>query len=447
MGAGVDINVRSKPLSAQQQEWLDRAYSEIDDRETTALLVNMVNIFSPPGREKNLAQHMVSWMQEIGLEAFFQQIDEEQGKAIGRLRGTAGGPELLLWGELDMCFGIADEEQSGMGSTTRAELRPEAIIENGYVIGLGAENPKGYAACAAMAVRAIQRANIPLAGNVTLGLASGGMPTNAWDPNNRRQNIAHGAGCGFMIQQGIYPDFAIAAKPGYAVSWEEAGLCWFKVTVKGNIGYTGIRHLLPYKNAIAEAAKVVEELEEWFPEYARRNASGIVAPQGIIGAIEGGCPYKPSFSPETCTLYLDLRINPDMKPTEAKRQLEEALTKIKARYPGLELDFDMILAIPGSRTDPNNWIVQSCMRAWESVEGRKHSYDVFHSGATDVNVLRAWGVPVARLGFPSGGPPAGLRPDLVSAMGAVSIENTKPLIKCLIYSIIDTCTRNIEELN
>jgi len=446
MGAGAEIHVRTKPLSSQQREWLDRAYSEVDDKELTALLVSMVNIFSPPGREKSLAQHMVSWMKGIGLDSFFQQIDEEQGNAIGLLRGNASGPELLLWGELDMCFGLSDEEQLGMGSLSRPELRPEAKIENGYVIGLGAENPKGFAACAAMAVRAIRRANIPLAGNVTLGLASGGMPTNAWDPKNRRRNVAHGAGCGFMLQQGIYPDFAIAAKPGYAVSWEEAGLCWFKVTVKGNIGYTGIRHLLPYKNAIADAAKVIQGLEEWFPEYAHRNASGIVAPQGIIGAIEGGCSYKPSFFPETCSLYVDLRINPDMRPTEAKRQLEEALTQIKARHPEVELDLEMILAIPGSRTDPNNWIVQSCVRAWESVEGRKHSYDVFHSGATDVNVLRAWGVPVARLGFPSAGPPSGMRPDLVSAMGAVSIENMKPLIKCLIYSIIDTCTRSIEQV-
>src|SRR5262249_50296500 len=153
--------VRPKPLSSQQREWLDHAYSEIDDKELTALLVSMVNIFSPPGREKNLAQHMVSWMKAIGLDTFFQQIDEEQGNAIGLLSGNGSGPELLLWGELDMCFGIADEERLGMGSLSRAELRPEAQIENGYVIGLGAENPKGFAACAAMAVRAIQKANIP----------------------------------------------------------------------------------------------------------------------------------------------------------------------------------------------------------------------------------------------------------------------------------------------
>jgi acetylornithine deacetylase/succinyl-diaminopimelate desuccinylase-like protein len=249
-----------------------------------------------------------------------------------------------------------------------------------------------------------------------------------------------------MLQQGIRPDFAIAAKPVYAVSWEEAGLCWFKITVKGSVGYAGTRHLLPYNNAIVHAAKVIEGLERWFPEYARRNARGIVAPQGIVGAVEGGCPYKPAFYPEVCHLYVDLRIPPDMTPLEAERQLEEALRRIQQDHPEVDLSCEMILAIPGSRTDPNNWIVQSCIRAWEYVEGRRHVYEVFHSGATDVNILRQWGVPVARLGFPPLELPEGMKPDLGAWMGTVRVENMRKLIKCLIYSIIDTCTRDLREV-
>ena len=73
-------------------------------------------------------------------------------------------------------------------------------------------------------------------------------------------------------------------------------------------------------------------------------------------------------------------------------------------------------------------------------------YDAFHSGATDVNVLRAWGVPVARLGFPPLELPPGMRGDLASWMGTVRVDNMQKLIKCLIYSIIDTCTRDVQEV-
>jgi len=435
-----------KPLSQEQEVWLRRAWDQIDEEELARLIVDMVNIPSPPGEEKGLAKFMVEWMATAGLDAFYQEIDPDQGNAIGYFRGSGGGPTLLLWGELDMFLGMAQEERFGLGSVSRRELQSKATREGEYIIGLGADNPKGHAACAAMALKAVIKAAVPLKGTVILGLPAGGMPTNSWDPENTRKNVAQGVGCEYMLQQGIYPDFAIAAKPVYAVSWEEAGLCWFKIGVKGNCAYTGTRHMLPYKNSIVDAAKVIQGLEEWFPEYARRNASGNVAPQAQIGAIEGGRAYKPSLCPEICNLYLDLRVAPGMHPMDAKRQLEEALSGIQARHPELDLDCEMILSIPGTRTEPSNWIVESCIRGWEYVEQKKHKHEVAHSGATDVNIIRAHGIPVARLGTPPFQLPGGMRQDLLSWMGTASTVNLARLVKCYIYSVIDTCTRSIEEV-
>ncbi|MGD9765400.1 MAG: M20 family metallopeptidase [Candidatus Binatia bacterium] len=446
MTSGVAVPVQRRPLTAAQQSAIDRAWAAIDAPELARLVRDMVSIPSPPGRERQLAEFMTEWMRGAGLDASYQAVDERQGNAVGRLRGSGGGPELLVWGELDTCLGIPAEQRLGMGDTSRPELRPEATVRDGYVVGLGAENPKGLAACAAVAVAAIARTKVPLRGDIVLGMPGGGMPTSAWDPTNPRQNVAHGAGCDFMLQQGVTPDFAIAPKPVYAVSWEEAGLNWFRVTVKGNFGYSGTRHIIPHDNAIVNAAKVIEGIEEWLPEYARRSQKGIVAPQGIIGAIEGGCSYKPAFYPDVCHLYLDIRSNPDTRPMEVKRQLDEALAAICARHRGLAVDCEMTLAIPGSRTDPQNWIVQSCMRAWEFVEQRPHVYDAFHSGATDVNVLRARGVPVARLGFPPLDLPAGTQGDLATWMGTVRVENMIKLVKCLIYALVETCTSSIEEV-
>ncbi|WP_272192226.1 peptidase dimerization domain-containing protein, partial [Acinetobacter baumannii] len=128
---------------------------------------------------------------------------------------------------------------------------------------------------------------------------------------------------------------------------------------------------LPYRNPLVHAATLIQALEEWFPEYSARNTSGLVAPQGIVGAIEGGWPSKPSFIPATCTLYVDLRISPRTDPMDARHQFGEAIARIKARH-DLDLTWEMILAIPGSHTDPNHWVVQSCMRGWEYLEGKPH---------------------------------------------------------------------------
>jgi hypothetical protein len=102
----------------------------------------------------------------------------------------------------------------------------------------------------------------------------------------------------------------------------------------------------------------------------------------------------------------------------------------------------MVLSVPGSHTDPDNWIVQSCMRAWQAVEKRDHEFARGLSGTTDGNVLRAWGIPTARLGLPA---LAGLRSDLPVMFDGCRVEDLMRLTRCYVHAIIDTCTRSRAE--
>jgi acetylornithine deacetylase/succinyl-diaminopimelate desuccinylase-like protein len=316
------------------------------------------------------------------------------------------------------------------------------MIDGDNVIGLGAENPKAYVSCVVAAAEAVARAGIPLRGNLLVGLGSGGMPTNK-RPGLARYNAGQGNGCSFMLEQGIRGDFAILAKPGYAVSWEEVGLCWFKVRVKGTLNYTGIRHLVPYRNPIVAAARVIDGLEAWFPEYSARHTSGLVAPQGSIGAIEGGWTYKPAFVPTVCNLYLDIRIGPRQEPAQLNHELGQALAKIQADNPGLELEHDMILSIPGTHTNPESWVVQSLMRGWETEEGQPHKANLNTSGATDAAILRGRGIPTARLGLPRYQAPAEY-PGF--SMGIANAPAMEKLTRCIVYAIVDTCARSRDEV-
>ncbi len=440
---GCSFAVLSVALSRAQEKWLEQAWQEIDEEELAHLNLKMAGIPSPTGEEKALALFLVDYLSKSGLAARYQPIDDRQGNAIGRLNGRGDGPELLLYAPIDTAFtGREEEDCPGLGLAVPPELKSEPHIKDGIVVGPGAENPKGYAGCLVAAARAVKLAGVPLKGSLIVGLGAGGMPTTG-RPGFSRVNIGHGSGCAFMLGQGARSDFAIIAKPGYAVAWEEVGLCWFKIQLKGNTGYTGVRHVMQYKNPIIDAAKVILGLEEWFTEYTRRNASGLVAPQGSINAFEAGWPHKPAFNPALAALYVDLRISPRTDPMDAQRQLAEALDGIKQRFPEIALDCEMILAIPGSHTVPENWIIQSCIRAWEQVEGRPHVARAGTSGATDANILRSWGIPTARLGMP--------RSKDNSAPGGFTMEycpvsGMKQLTKCLIYAIVDTCTRSRQEV-
>lgn len=434
---------RGAPLSPERERWIAAACAEIDEARLSAMLVDMVEIPSPTGEERALAEHAVAVMRDGGLDAFVQPIDALSANAVGRLGGQ-DGPVLMLFTPLDTPFsGNDDEEYPWAGRAPRADLAPSAIVEGTAITGLGAENPKGHTVSVIAAVSAVAKAGIPLTGGVVAAFGAGGAPSNKRD-TQARYNVGHGAGCEFLLQQGVRGDFAVIAKPGFAVCWEELGVCWFRIRIHGTQSYVGRRHVFVDDNPVVHAAAVITELENWFPEYTARHTYGRFEPQAVIGALRAGWPYKPSFTPAACDLYVDMRITPDMTPLQASRELSEALDRVRAKHPAMDIACELIVSIPGAVTDPDNWIVRSCIRAWESMEGRPHEPMSRMSHQNEAVIMRRQGIPTANIGLPAMMVPGeGARP--THTMGAVEVADMRKLTECLVRIIIDTCTRSLEE--
>jgi acetylornithine deacetylase/succinyl-diaminopimelate desuccinylase-like protein len=246
-----------------------------------------------------------------------------------------------------------------------------------------------------------------------------------------------------LLARGVQTDFALVMKPGNAVYHEERGLCWFKVSVKGTLGYAGVPHgNARFRSSIVPAAKVILALEDWLPRYTERNSSGQVAPQGWIAAVRAGWPDRVAFPSATADIYLDLRCNPRTPPAEVKAQFEEALADIRARHPDIELDWEMTASLPGASTDAGNWIVQSAVRAWEEIEGKPHPTPARTSGQTDISTIRNLGIPTARTGWVS--TPDQTPDEYRQGLGGMGVSYPPDVLatcRKLVYSIVDTCTR------
>src|ERR671916_61695 len=104
---------------------------------------------------------------------------------------------------------------------------------DGKVIGLGAENPKGFAAAGIAAFEALARAGYRPSGDLSLVLAGGSMPVIG-RPGLYGQ-VGHGAGIRQVISTETRPDAAIVLKPGWSVLHEEVGLARFRITVRGSV--------------------------------------------------------------------------------------------------------------------------------------------------------------------------------------------------------------------
>jgi acetylornithine deacetylase/succinyl-diaminopimelate desuccinylase-like protein len=444
--APVDAPVTRLPLSVEQASWYQRILAELSRDRLREIVVEMTSIASPTGQERALAEHLAVRGRQAGLEGTCQVVDDGQANALLRRPGLGDGADLLLYAPIDThTTGTEADDVPWVGPTLREDMVPRASVHGDYVVGLGANNPKGHAACVLAAVEAASRAGAPLRGAVLAGFGSGGMPTNP-RPGAGGHDVGHGRGCAFMLEHGFRGDFAVIAKTGWAVAWEEVGLAWLRVRVHGALNYAGIRHFVRYENPIVRAAVVIEELERWFPEYTKANTSGLVAPQGSIGAIEGGWTYKPTFVPAACDLYVDLRLSPRTSVPDMRRQFEDAIADIPRRHPEISLTWEILVAVPGTHTDPGSWIVQSCMRGWEDVEGRPHIPRANQSGATDANILRGHGIPTARVGMARVPDDAPMPDDFSKGMNVVSLREMERLTRCLVYVIVDTCLRSRREV-
>lgn len=429
-------------LDERRRRWTEDAWRRIDQRRLTDLIAGMVDIPSPTGEESELAHWLVSAMRAGGLEARYQALDDRQANAVGRLRGDGTGSDLLLFAPIDtLTVGDPAEDVPWAGPSLRADMEPRARVMGDHVMGLGASNPKGHAAALIAAAEAVSAAGVPLRGDVIVGLGAGGMPTNGRTARGlTRRNSGQGVGCSFMLEQGVWADHAVIAKPGWAVAWEEVGLCWFEVRVHGTYTYVGSRHRMPYRNAVADAAVVIDRLERWFPEYAEAHTDGLVAPQGIVAGVEGGWARTSAITPAVCRIDIDLRISPRSSPARARREFARAIARIRADHPHIDLDWDLVLSIPGTSTPAEDPVVRTAVAAWESVAGRSHEPIVGTSGATDANILRSRGLPTARIGMDRIGPDAPVPLDFPSGQNVVDVREAVRLTKAVVHIAVALCT-------
>lgn len=432
-------------LTPEQQAWYDKACACVDKERLRQLNLDLVNIHSPTGAEKEASEFMSQYMADMGLNAKYQPVNELSGNAVGELNGTGEGATMLLYAPIDTHLEGSEEDLPMVGDELRDDMRPQGYLRDDLVIGLGSSNPKGMVSGLAEAVNAVIDAGVPLKGNIVLAFAGGGMPSMVPE----RNNYGVSTGVSYMLTHGVTADFGIIFKPWYEVYHEHPGMCWFKVSVKGDMGYSGIPRGTPgFRSSIVPAATVIQELEQWLPEYTKANTSDQIAPEGWIAAVRSGWPHRPAFPAATTELFIDMRCNPHQTTSDVRYQFDQAMKDIVARHPEVEADWEMYASCPGSMTPEDHWIVQSARSAWENQEGKEYPGAPMLSGQTDAAIINKLGVPLVRVGYPWIGD-ADVPEEFAAGLGGMGVSNIGDMVapvENIIYSIIDSMTRTRDEV-
>src|SRR5680860_218462 len=375
----------------------------IDREELASLTRNLVDIPSKTGSEREIAQYIVEWMEENGIKSFGQEIGDGRMNAVGILPGSGKGKSLSFNGHLDTSFEGGVEDLNILREVV-PEQRPISYIKEDAIYGLGAVNDKGPIAAYLIAAKAIREIGAKIEGDIVLACVAGEIGKAQVDAYNGPKYRGKGVGTRHLVNSGMITDYAINTEPSaFGITWAMAGAAFFKISTTGRARYSSFTRragsLGESENAILKMIPVVEAIEEWGARFENVRqyefGGGVIVPKVTIGAISGGAPYKPNFSPAVCSVYVDVRVPPGMGGLEVKDEIVDCLGRL-----GFEVEVEMFLFQRGYEAQGAEPLVQAISFAYFDLFGTDipRIAAPYTSCWGDFNIYCEVGVPAVKIG-------------------------------------------------
>jgi acetylornithine deacetylase/succinyl-diaminopimelate desuccinylase-like protein len=416
----------------------EKVLAQIHSEELAQLACDLVNISSPTGQEKALAEYILEWFRAQGLKAIRQEVEVDRPNAVGVLKGDGTGLSLGFNGHMDTSF-TGTAEDLRMVAVVEPDSELKGSIKDGKVRGLGISNMKGGIAAFMIAGKALKLSGIKLKGDLVLAAVVGEIsrtPIGAWQTKEYR---GEGAGTRHLLTHGMHTDYAVVADGSdMNVVWTQTGVVQVKITTFGKAeaawGTKRATHPPTKLNAIVKMTKIIEALENWAEDFEERciytSPTGPIYPKVNIGAIEGGAPYRPNYFPGVCTIYLDVRTPPQVRPVMVLNEIESQLSRLDLDY---ETEaYKSLLGHEGKGIEP---LVNSLEEIHQYLFGTKLKFEAPERASiwTDTNLYNELGIPAVKIG------PRGRR----SGPRAEEIEIEQMVRAAKIYALtaLDICSR------
>jgi len=272
-------------------------------RELTAILGELIAIPSiyPPGDTREICASIRARYERAGYHC--QTLSRAEGIDNVVARSGNGAPCLALNCHIDT-----------VDAGERADWRTDpfqAVLEDGVIYGLGANNCKGSTALHIWLGEEIMRAG---------GLQRGEIIFTFTGDEERLGPD----GMAYLRESGaLKPDIMLVGGPtGNHLITEERGVLWLRVTALGRAAHGGDPEA--GDNAILRMMRLTDHLRaELEPRLAARRR-GVQRSTMNIGRISGG--HNVNVVPSSCMLEIDRRLLPEEDVTEAYREMCDILS-------------------------------------------------------------------------------------------------------------------------
>jgi acetylornithine deacetylase/succinyl-diaminopimelate desuccinylase-like protein len=398
-------------------------------------LMEMVDIPSATGNEIGMARYLVERMQHVGLETELQLVDANRPNAVGHLRGSGTGINLLFTGHMDTSYSGSEDYLDGPG------FRPKALHKDGWIWGLGANNMKSGLAAALVAIEAIVKAGIRLTGDVSFAAAVGEIEKAPVEEFQGVDYSGYGTGSKHLVTHGVTADYALLVEPtGLRISVANMGCIWLRITVHGTVAHSALANRPGTVNAIALMQALQADIAEWARAYEQCHHFMGEHANVTIAAIRGGAPWRLSRNPHECSLYLDIRTVPGQTVEEIKRELRSVLRAFAERTRTPEPSLYLYVTDPPTLIDESLPVVVVLGEAQSAEMGERPAAIIRRPGADSVH-FTAYGVPCVVFG-PGGRLHPDARGGAMHALGEhVLIDDVVTAAKIYLRVALDLCSR------
>lgn len=377
--------------------------AQIDRDELAQLGCDLTSIPSPTGQEKAIAEFILDWFQANGLKSVRQKVEVERPNAVGILKGDGSGLSLGFNGHMDTSF-TGTAEDLRMVATVEPESELRGSIQDGKVRGLGISNMKGGIAAFMTAGKALKKSGVKLKGDVVLAAVVGEISRTPIGPWRTKEYRGEGVGTRHLLTHGMHTDYAVVADGSdLNIVWTQTGVVQVKISTFGKAeaawGTKRSAYPMDKTNAIVKMTKIIDVLEKWAEgfedKYIYQSPTGPLFFKVNIGGIEGGAPYRPNYFPGLCTIYVDVRMPPQVRPVTIKHEMETTLNGL-----GIEYEMEIYKSLLGHEGKGVEPLVRSAEEVYQYLFGENIKPEAPDRASiwTDTNVYNELGIPAIKIG-------------------------------------------------
>lgn len=291
------------------QELLEQVWAAIDGAQVRQTLIDMVDIYSPSGKEEDIQLYIEDRLKTAGLEVTRQVVEEERYNLLATM--GEGEPVMFLVGHVDTVPAWNLEEYF-------------AEEEWGVVRGLGAADMKG--GCAAMLEAWLALSALPENERPCVGLLF---------VVGEEEN---GDGSARFLEETKPPWVVIGEPTSLSPCLSHYGYLEVALTTQGRRTHSSLPEL--GHNAVESMLRFLLLLGRE-PLFDRDKTQ-------IVYSIREMSSSRAGFVvPDQCETYIDLHLPPGMSPESVQQAIRACMEKAGSLIPGLNMTLSFAFSAQG----------------------------------------------------------------------------------------------------